>query len=50
MPKQISRGYRKYIREEKARIRREVLDLEERKRLIKQLYSGIKDPKKINKK
>lgn len=42
--KKLSRGIRKYIRQEKARIRREVLDVEEQKRLINQLYErlGIK--------
>ncbi len=42
--KKLSKGIRKYIRKEKARIRREVLDIEEQKRLIKELYEklGIK--------
>ena len=34
MPKSI----RKFIRREKARIRREVLDLQEQKKLIEKLY------------
>jgi len=38
MPKSI----RKFIRKEKARIRREVLDLEEQKELIKKIYEKIK--------
>jgi len=42
--KKLSKGIRKYIRKEKARIRREVLDIKEQKRLIKELYEklGIK--------
>lgn len=36
--KRLSKGIRKYIRTKKARIRREVLDMEEQKRLIKELY------------
>ncbi len=39
MKKKLPRSIRKYIRKEKARIRREVLDLEERKTLIGQLYN-----------
>lgn len=38
---QISKGYRKYIRQEKARIRREILDLEGQKQQIKELYERI---------
>lgn len=34
----LSYGIRKYIRTQKARIRREVLDIEEQKKLIKELY------------
>ena len=34
----LPKSIRKHIREEKARIRREVLDLEEQKRLIRELY------------
>lgn len=37
----ISKGYRKYIRQEKARIRREILDIEEQKKQIESLYSSI---------
>ena len=37
MPKSI----RKFIRKEKARIRREVLDLKEQENLINQLYKKI---------
>jgi len=34
----LSKSIRKYIRREKARIRREVLDLKEEKKLIDELY------------
>jgi len=36
--KRLPKSIRKFIRKEKARIKREVLDLEERKKLIQQLY------------
>ncbi len=36
--KKLPKSIRKYIRKEKARIRREVLDLAEQKRLIDELY------------
>ena len=36
--KRLPRSLRKYIRREKARIRREVLGLEKQKELINQLY------------
>ena len=39
MKEKLPRSIRKYIRKEKARIRREVLDLEERKALIGRLYN-----------
>lgn len=39
--KRLSRGIKKFIRKEKARIRREVFDLKEQKRLIKELYENI---------
>jgi hypothetical protein len=45
----ISKGYRKYIRKEKARIRREVLDVEEQKRQIEKLYEGIEKQEKEKK-
>lgn len=39
MPKiRLSKGLRKYIRKEKARIRREILDVEEQKKLIDEIY------------
>ncbi len=37
----ISKSMRKFIREEKARIRREVLDLKEQKRLIGEIYQNL---------
>jgi len=36
--KRLPKSVRKYIRREKARIRRDVLDLEEQKRQIKEIY------------
>ena len=47
--KRLPNSLRKYIRQEKARIRRQFLDLEEQKRQIAELYKkaipyrGIKD-------
>ena len=39
MPKtRLPKSIRKYIRKEKARIRREVLDIEKQEELIQQLY------------
>ena len=35
----ISRGYKRFIRSEKARIKREVFDVDEQKRLTKELYA-----------
>ncbi len=35
--KRLSKGIKQFIRKEKARIRREVLDLKEQKRLINEL-------------
>jgi len=35
--KKLSRGYRKYLRREKARMRREISDLGEREKKIKEL-------------
>lgn len=40
--KKLPKSIRKYIRKEKARIRREVFDMEEQKRLINQLYQKFK--------
>jgi len=45
MPKSI----RKFIRREKARIRREVLDIKEQEKLISQLYQRIFKELKIKK-
>jgi hypothetical protein len=57
MSKKLPKSLRKFIRKEKARIRREVLDLEKQKELINQLYPvrkpevGRKDKKnKVNNK
>ena len=36
--KRLPKSLRKFIRKEKARIRREVLDLKEQERLINELY------------
>ncbi len=42
----MAKSIQKYIRQEKARIRREVLDLSEQKKLIDELYKKvIKSPK-----
>lgn len=39
--KRLSQGIRKYIRQEKARIRREILDIEGQKKQIKELYERL---------
>ncbi len=39
--KRLPKSLRKFIRQEKARIRREVLDLAEQKKLIKELYEKL---------
>ena len=36
--RKLTKSLRKYIRKEKARIRREVLDIREQERLIQELY------------
>jgi hypothetical protein len=41
--KKLPRSIRNYIRKEKARIRREVFDLAEQEKLIKQLYQQINE-------
>lgn len=41
MKKKPPKSIRKHIRQEKARIRREVLDLKEQEKLIKKLYQKI---------
>jgi|AntAceMinimDraft_18_1070375.scaffolds.fasta_scaffold46442_3 hypothetical protein len=49
--KRLTNSTRKFIRQEKARIRREVLDSEKRKELIQQLYTkfdkSVSDEKEI---
>jgi hypothetical protein len=52
MKKNLPRSLRKYIRQEKARIRREILDIQEQKRLIRELIKKFrknidKAPKEI---
>lgn len=47
--RKIPNGLRKYIRQEKARIRREVLDLKEQEGLINELYKKIFEKLKIKK-
>lgn len=39
--KRLSKGVRKYIRLEKARLRREISDSEEKKKQIKELYKKV---------
>ena len=39
--RKLSKSTRKFVRLEKARIRREVLDLKEQERLINELYQKI---------
>jgi hypothetical protein len=39
--KKLSKSTQKFIREEKARIRRKVLDLKEQEKLINELYQKI---------
>lgn len=39
MKKKLPKSIRKYLRQKKARIRREILDIVEQKELISQLYS-----------
>lgn len=41
MSRRLPKSVRKYIRKEKARIRREVFDLKEQEKLISQLYERI---------
>lgn len=45
----MSKSLRKYIRQEKARIRREVLDLKEQKELIEKLYENKRNLQSGNK-
>ena len=41
MTKKLPKSLRKYIRQEKARIRREVLDLKEQEKQIQELYQKL---------
>lgn len=41
MPKRLPKGLRKHIRQQKARLKREILDIEEQKRQIKELYKKV---------
>lgn len=43
----ISKGYRKYLRLKKAKIRQQTFDLVEQERLIKELYRDILSKDKI---
>ncbi len=47
--KRMPKSIRKFIRREKARIRREVLDIKEQEKLIFQLYQRIFEELKIKK-
>jgi len=46
--KRLPKSTRKFIRLEKARIRREILDLKEQEKQIQQLYQKIKKKNKDN--
>lgn len=46
--KRMPKSIRKFIRKEKARIRREVLDVKEQERLISELYQKIFKELKIH--
>lgn len=41
LKKKFPKSIRKYIRKEKARIRREILDLEKQEKLIQELYQKL---------
>ena len=41
MKRKLPKSLRKYIRQEKARIRREVLDIKEQEKLIQELYQKL---------
>jgi len=41
--KKLPKSIKKYIRKEKVRLRREVLDLEKQKKLIDELYKKFKN-------
>jgi len=42
MKRKLPKSIRKYVRKEKARIRREVLDLKEQEKLIQELYHPVR--------
>ncbi len=44
--KHISKSFRKFIRKEKARIRREILDVKKQEELIAELYQKLSKEKK----
>ena len=44
MAKKLPKSLRKFIRKEKARIRREVLDVKEQEKLINELYQNFFPP------
>ena len=46
MERKLPKSIRKYIRKEKARIRREILDLKEQEKLISELYKKFFKPSK----
>lgn len=48
MRTKLPKSVKKYLRKEKARIRREVFDVKEREKLIKELYQkvGVLSPQK----
>ncbi len=41
--KKMSKSFRKFIRKEKARIRREILDVKKQEELINKLYENKRD-------
>ncbi|OIP75434.1 MAG: hypothetical protein AUK06_01830 [Parcubacteria group bacterium CG2_30_36_18] len=49
MKKGLPKSLRKYIRKEKARIRREVLDIKEQEKQIQELYQKIFEKLKMKK-
>lgn len=48
--RKLPKSIRKYIRREKARIRREVLDIKTQEELIRQLLEKFRQKKQISKK
>lgn len=46
--KRMAKSARKFIRKEKSRIRREVLDIKEQEKLINQLYKKVNYDNKRN--